>query len=182
MYLTTHLNHASETSKSLPETNEFIFNIVRIQATVPSFRFSDLIYPQTDQPPHNDHSVDSEICKSAVTQKLDLQKQLYSVLQGEVKPSGSLTSSGQRRKEPLITQMASRSLVITQCCIHELYLQGKEQQPAVDLAKNFERRKCNHREAIPGDECLTSIIGNLFLLPWYFSIEALQVPTISIDM
>jgi len=79
--------------------------------------------------------VDSEICKSAITQKLDLQKQLYSVLQGEVKP------------------------MITQCCIHELYLQGKEQQPAVDLAKNFERRKCNHREAIPGDECLTSVIG-----------------------
>jgi len=49
--------------------------------------------------------------------------------------------------------------MITQCCIHELYLQGKEQQPAVDLAKTFERRKCNHREAIPGDECLTSIIG-----------------------
>lgn len=49
--------------------------------------------------------------------------------------------------------------MITQCCIHELYLQGKEQQPAVDLAKTFERRKCNHREAIPGDECLMSIIG-----------------------
>ncbi|KAF8807573.1 PIN domain-like protein [Phlegmacium glaucopus] len=79
--------------------------------------------------------VDSEICKSAVAQKLDLHKQLYSVLQGEVK------------------------LMITQCCIHELYLQGPEQQPAVDLAKLFERRKCNHREAIPGDECLTGIIG-----------------------
>ena len=76
----------------------------------------------------------------------------------------------------------SRSLVITQCCIHELYLQGKEQQPAVDLAKNFERRKCNHREAIPGDECLTSIIGNSFLFLWYISTEALQAPTTSIDM
>ncbi|KAF4623860.1 hypothetical protein D9613_001957 [Agrocybe pediades] len=54
----------------------------------------------------------------------------------------------------------SRSLVITQCCIHELYLQGKAQQPAVDLAKNFERRKCNHREPIPGDECLESVIGD----------------------
>jgi hypothetical protein len=48
--------------------------------------------------------VDSEICKSAVTQKLDLHKQLYSVLQGEVKPSGSLTC--QKGKLPLITQMA----------------------------------------------------------------------------
>jgi len=50
--------------------------------------------------------------------------------------------------------------VITQCCIHELYLQGKEQQPAVDLAKTFERRKCNHREAIPGDDCLASVVGD----------------------
>ena len=50
--LTTQLNHASETSKSLPKTNEFIFNIVRIQATVPSFRFSDLIYRRADQPTH----------------------------------------------------------------------------------------------------------------------------------
>ena len=83
--------------RNLPETNEFIFNFVRIQATLPSFRFSDLIilYPQTDQPTNkHHHPVDSEICKSAVTQKIDLQKQLYSVLQGEVKPSGSLTSSG----------------------------------------------------------------------------------------
>ncbi|KAF8973737.1 Fcf1-domain-containing protein [Flammula alnicola] len=79
--------------------------------------------------------VDSEMCKSAVAQKLDFVKQLYTVLQGEVKP------------------------MITQCCIHELYLQGKEQQTAVDLAKTFERRKCNHREAIPGDECLESVIG-----------------------
>lgn len=49
--------------------------------------------------------------------------------------------------------------MITQCCIHELYLQGKEQQPAVDLAKSFERRKCNHKEAIPGDDCVSSVIG-----------------------
>ncbi|KAF5312481.1 hypothetical protein D9619_003025 [Psilocybe cf. subviscida] len=80
--------------------------------------------------------VDSEMCKAAVAQKLDFAKQLHTVLQGEVK------------------------LMITQCCIHELYLQGREQQPAVDLAKTFERRKCNHREAIPGDECLTSVVSD----------------------
>lgn len=49
--------------------------------------------------------------------------------------------------------------MITQCSIHELYTQGKDQQPAVDLAKLFERRKCNHREAIPGDDCLQSVVG-----------------------
>ncbi|KAL0580296.1 hypothetical protein V5O48_001713 [Marasmius crinis-equi] len=78
--------------------------------------------------------VDSQMCKEAIDHKLDLVKNLGTVLQGEVKP------------------------MITQCCIHELYLQ-RDQQPAVDLAKTFERRKCNHREAIPGDECLTSVVG-----------------------
>ncbi|KAI0094690.1 Fcf1-domain-containing protein [Irpex rosettiformis] len=80
-------------------------------------------------------AVDSEMCKDAVSHKVDLVKQLTAVLQGSVKP------------------------MITQCCIHELYLQGKSNQSAVDLAKSFERRKCNHKEAIPGDECLTSVIG-----------------------
>ncbi|TCD63997.1 hypothetical protein EIP91_004699 [Steccherinum ochraceum] len=79
--------------------------------------------------------VDSEMCKTAISQKYELVKQLGVVLQGEVKP------------------------MITQCCIHELYLQGKSEQPAVDLAKTFERRKCNHREAIPGDECLSDVVG-----------------------
>ncbi|KAJ8468652.1 hypothetical protein ONZ45_g17168 [Pleurotus djamor] len=79
--------------------------------------------------------VDSLICKDVVDHKIDLVKQLGLVLQGTVKP------------------------MITQCCIHELYLQGKQLQPVVDLAKTFERRKCNHREAIPGDECLASVVG-----------------------
>lgn len=79
--------------------------------------------------------VDSEMCKASIAQKLELNKQLGIVLQGSVKP------------------------MVTQCCIHELYLQGKDQQPAVDLAKTFERRKCNHREAIPGDDCLASVVG-----------------------
>ncbi|KIP12024.1 hypothetical protein PHLGIDRAFT_98791 [Phlebiopsis gigantea 11061_1 CR5-6] len=79
---------------------------------------------------------DSLICKEAVEHKLDLVKQLGIVLQGTVKP------------------------MITQCCIHELYLQGKGVQPVVDLAKTFERRKCNHKEAIPGDECVSSVVGD----------------------
>ncbi|KAG0709045.1 Fcf1-domain-containing protein [Suillus ampliporus] len=79
--------------------------------------------------------VDSEMCKIAIDSKLDLTKQLSTVLQGNVKP------------------------MITQCSMQELYLQGRERQPAVDLAKTFERRKCNHREAIPGDECLLSVVG-----------------------
>ncbi|RPD52518.1 hypothetical protein L227DRAFT_487450, partial [Lentinus tigrinus ALCF2SS1-6] len=44
------------------------------------------------------------------------------------------------------------------CYLHGLYLHGKEQQPAVDLAEMFQRRKCNHREAIPADECLGNVV------------------------
>ncbi|KAF9044892.1 Fcf1-domain-containing protein [Hymenopellis radicata] len=79
--------------------------------------------------------IDSEMCKHSVSANTDLVKQLSTVLHGEVKP------------------------MITQCCIHELYLQGKTHQGSVDLAKMFERRKCNHREPIPGDECLKSVVG-----------------------
>lgn len=42
-----------------------------------------------------------------------------------------------------------------------LYDLGREAQEVVDLAKRFERRKCNHREPIPNDACLTDVIGKL---------------------
>ncbi|KAF9240950.1 Fcf1-domain-containing protein [Melanogaster broomeanus] len=80
--------------------------------------------------------VDSDMCRLATESRVDLHKQLSTVLQGDIKP------------------------MITQCCIHELYLLGKSQQAAVDLAKSFERRKCNHREVVPGDECLASVVGD----------------------
>jgi len=79
--------------------------------------------------------VDSIMCETAVSSKMDFDTQMQSVLVGSVK------------------------LMITQCCIHELYLKGKSYQPAVDLAKSFERRKCNHKEAIPGDECIAAVVG-----------------------
>jgi U3 small nucleolar RNA-associated protein 23 len=47
----------------------------------------------------------------------------------------------------------------------ELYKLGKSDQETIDIAKAWERRKCNHREAIPGDECVASVVGQeLFLL------------------
>ncbi|KAN0063501.1 hypothetical protein ACQY0O_003948 [Thecaphora frezii] len=49
--------------------------------------------------------------------------------------------------------------MITQCCMVALYKLGKEHQPTVDLAKQWERRKCNHREAIEPHECIKSVIG-----------------------
>ncbi|PIL32042.1 hypothetical protein GSI_06746 [Ganoderma sinense ZZ0214-1] len=80
--------------------------------------------------------VDSHMCKEATVHKIELVKQLGSVLQGTVKP------------------------LITQCSIQELYDQEKDHKFAVELAKTFERRRCNHRQPIPGDECLTSVVGD----------------------
>lgn len=57
------------------------------------------------------------------------------------------------------TPHACFATVITQCSIVELYKLGPPAQQAVDVAKTFERRKCNHREAVPGDECIGSVVG-----------------------
>lgn len=96
------------------------------------------------------------MCRAAIAHKLDITKQLGVVLQGTVKPSMYYLF---HPYSILIIERRSRNSVITQCCIHELYILGKSDQPAVDLAKTFERRKCNHREAVPGDDCLASVIG-----------------------
>jgi U3 small nucleolar RNA-associated protein 23 len=50
--------------------------------------------------------------------------------------------------------------VITQCCVEALYTLGKEFQSATNLAKTFERRRCNHRVAIDPDACLLDMIGS----------------------
>ncbi|KIM32854.1 hypothetical protein M408DRAFT_326574 [Serendipita vermifera MAFF 305830] len=79
--------------------------------------------------------VDSGMFIEAQDHKMELAKQLETVLQGKIKP------------------------MVTQCCIVELYKLGKDRQVAVDMAKEFERRKCNHREAIEGSTCLREVVG-----------------------
>ena len=54
--------------------------------------------------------------------------------------------------------------MITQCSVQELYDQEKEFKAAVELAKTFERRRCNHRQPLPGDECFSSVVGERTLL------------------
>lgn len=49
--------------------------------------------------------------------------------------------------------------LITQCCMAALYALGKEHQPTVEMAKAWERRMCNHREAIAPTECIKQCIG-----------------------
>ncbi|KAK6906425.1 hypothetical protein I203_100410 [Kwoniella mangroviensis CBS 8507] len=66
---------------------------------------------------------------------MDIVKVLGDVVQGECKP------------------------MITQCCMEALYALGKDHQQITNLAKTFERRRCNHRTAIEGNECLKDVIG-----------------------
>jgi U3 small nucleolar RNA-associated protein 23 len=94
---------------------------------------------------------------AAQDHKIELLKQLETVLQGKVKPSMLLFWHD-------FVHKLMEWPVITQCCIVELYKMGKERQPAVDIAKEFERRKCNHREAIDGLQCLESVVGALHYL------------------
>ena len=51
--------------------------------------------------------------------------------------------------------------MITQCCIQRLYKAGPEGQAATDLAKSFERRKCNHWQIKDTDtECIAGVMGD----------------------
>lgn len=50
--------------------------------------------------------------------------------------------------------------MITQCCVEALYKLGKEVQAVTDIAKTFERRRCNHRTPLEPDACLTDVIGS----------------------
>ncbi|TKY89958.1 hypothetical protein EX895_001256 [Sporisorium graminicola] len=49
--------------------------------------------------------------------------------------------------------------LITQCCMQALYALGKEHQATVTEAKAWERRLCNHREAIDPQECIKQCVG-----------------------
>ncbi|CAZ85689.1 unnamed protein product [Tuber melanosporum] len=85
--------------------------------------------------------VDAEILKDSDRFKMDLVGSLERTLQGQVKP------------------------MITQCSIRHLYaLSGSEfpeKDQIIDLAKRFERRRCNHHELeqpLSEKECLEAVI------------------------
>lgn len=99
--------------------------------------------------------VDSQMCTESASQKTDVTKQLATVLQGSVKPS-ALRILILSSRLPLTYDVHT---VLTQCSINVLYLAGPDAQPAVDLARTFERRRCNHREAVPEVECMRDVLG-----------------------
>ncbi|GAA6031583.1 hypothetical protein JCM8097_006534 [Rhodosporidiobolus ruineniae] len=94
---------------------------------------------------------DAAFVKSCVQQKLDIMARLQDVLQGTVKP------------------------MITQCCMQALYDAGEEAQPAVEAAKLFERRKCNHFKARKEDECMTAMAGDENKNRYVFATQSLEL-------
>lgn len=77
--------------------------------------------------------IDDEIITTCVKSSYDLVKGIDRTIQSESKP------------------------MITQCCIQALY--QKNNQEAIDLAKRFERRRCNHppKNPLKPAECIESI-------------------------
>lgn len=87
--------------------------------------------------------------------------QVSQLSKGKVNKQNAFSRGGGSREEG-VSGNDEIKLLITQCSMVELYRDeklGDLQRDAVALAKNWERRKCNHREAIPSDECLAEVIG-----------------------
>lgn len=79
--------------------------------------------------------VDDELVLTCDKAQFDLVKGLERTIQAETKP------------------------MITQCCMQALY--ATDNQSAIDLAKTFERRRCNHppKDPKPPVECIESIVN-----------------------
>ncbi|KAK7206244.1 Fcf1-domain-containing protein [Myxozyma melibiosi] len=80
--------------------------------------------------------VDGDIVYDATKYKMNLPKALEGVVQGTIKP------------------------MITQCCIKSLYDRGPDAKEAIEIAKTFERRRCNHLETpLSQAECLNAVVN-----------------------
>lgn len=75
--------------------------------------------------------IDAELVLNCQAAKYNLEKGLSRTIQGETKP------------------------MITQCCMQVLY--DSKNQNAIDMAKEFDRRRCNHCKPIDPKDCIESI-------------------------
>ncbi|RLV83040.1 rRNA-processing protein UTP23 [Meyerozyma sp. JA9] len=106
------------------------------QKRAKSYRKQMLVYQHTFKfrEPYQTivHSDIVTLCQSA---SFDVAKGINRTIQAEIKP------------------------MITQCCMQALY--STKNQDAIDIAKKFERRRCNHPPKAPLDpsECVESIVN-----------------------
>lgn len=112
--------------------------------------------------------IDSQMAISMAEMKLR-PEEVYSRLESTFQISAALPSSV--RPQSITHQIGHSKFnkaagyvkpMITQCCMNELYKsqkQGESQAKAVELAKTWERRFCNHKDSISGDRCIRQMIG-----------------------
>lgn len=109
--------------------------------------------------------IDSEmaICMASMKFRPD---EVYSRLESTFQVSAALPSGVRPQSINQTTKFNKAAAyvkpMITQCCINELYKTQKEsefQANAVELAKGWERRFCNHKDPLPGDRCIRQVIG-----------------------
>ncbi|BFZ63801.1 hypothetical protein YB2330_004933 [Saitoella coloradoensis] len=81
--------------------------------------------------------LDADFLQTAHASKIDVATALRRTMQDDVKP------------------------MITQCCMAALYKLGREGQAVVDVAKEFERRKCGHfgDKTKESGECIRSLVN-----------------------
>lgn len=166
--------HETEESEDVQEVHAYLFDFLRVSGTISNFRHLSFDSKFAAEKLTVLDTVDSEMCRAANSFRIDIAHQFQIVLQGQIKPSKCFG--------PSCSFFANAFSVITQCCIEELYREGSSQQGAVDIAKSFERRRCNHREPISGVECLRSVIGVQFFIRGDLNNEYLQESLINIDM
>ncbi|KAI9723178.1 MAG: hypothetical protein M1828_004281 [Chrysothrix sp. TS-e1954] len=94
--------------------------------------------------------VDAEILLDAA--RVDFLALLESTLHGKIKPSENLIPS-------TLLRHTEEPLVITTCCMRHLY--ATNNQPVITMAKNFERRRCNHQDLenpLSASECIIGVL------------------------
>lgn len=113
--------------------------------------------------------VDAEMVQDSCKFKMDLAAALERTVHGKVKPSTSRCPTTPHGFPPfpslMNTNLEQRHTVITQCEIRKLYAKNNERSAseAIDVAKNYERRRCGHHpdeypEPLSTLECLNSVV------------------------
>lgn len=98
--------------------------------------------------------VDAGMVQDACNCKMDMIKFLEGTLHGTIKPSMRALSTPP-------DDCTYKTLVITQCSIRHLYDAVPKSDTHIEIAKSFERRRCNHHELerpLGTLECLSSVV------------------------
>ncbi|KAJ2656001.1 hypothetical protein IWW48_005242 [Coemansia sp. RSA 1200] len=80
--------------------------------------------------------VSADFLLEGVAKNLEVIKTLEDALQGKVKP------------------------LITFCSIRDVREEGEHRSKAIAVSKGFEKRRCPHKDPIPGSQCISEILGD----------------------